>query len=143
MEFEIKEISGQIFTSVRQVDEAIVLEKEDGSRFIFQHIQDCCEHVFIENINGDLKDLENAPIRVVEKECDLPDIYTLSDDGVRSQYSEESFTWTFYTFSTPKGLVDVRWYGSSYGYYAEGVSYGWAKGPGDELTYLDLIERAY
>jgi hypothetical protein len=75
------------------------------------HSQDCCESVYIEDIVGDLDDLVGTPLLLVEK--------VSSYEG--ESRSEESETWTYYRFRTIKGNVDIRWYGSSNGYYSESV----------------------
>ena len=75
------------------------------------HSQDCCESVSIEDIVGDLDDLVGTPLLLVEE--------VSSYEG--ESKSEESETWTYYRFRTVKGSVDIRWYGSSNGYYSESV----------------------
>ena len=84
----------------------------DGSRFRFTHQQDCCENVRIEDICGDLSDLVGAPIVEAEEV-----------DNKGPKIRAESYTWTFYRFSSTKGTVTVRWLGTSNGYYGEGVGY--------------------
>ena len=72
------------------------------------------EEVFIDAIVGDIDDLLESPILFAEESTNSGDM-----DGK----IYDSFTWTFYKFATVKGYVTVRWYGTSNGYYGEGVSF--------------------
>ena len=109
---DIKEMEGKTFTRVFEGDDNLIFEN-DQDRYIFYHSQDCCESVYIESIVGDLNDLVGVPLLLSEE--------VSSDDGPLHDY-EDSYTWTFYKFGSIKGYVDVRWYGSSNGYYSESVS---------------------
>ena len=111
---KINEIfAGKIITNIS----GLKLES-DGVTFHFDNgffdmypSQDCCETVTIKDINGDT-DLVGATFyEIIEKDCDR---------GALTE-NEESYTWTFYTIKTSKGYLDIRWYGSSDGYYSERV----------------------
>ena len=110
--FEIADMIGQTFSKVDNIGGTdLVFTKDNGDKYVFHHSQNCCEHVYIEDIVGDLSDLEKSPI--LEAEC-------ISNCGVdENEYG--TFTWTYYKFGTIKGCVNVRWYGSSNGYYSESV----------------------
>lgn len=106
---DITDLIGRVFTSVVvDGDDRLVFEGQDG-KFIFNHHQDCCESVRIEDITGDLTDLVNSPILFADES---------SHEG-EDDYG--SSTWTFYKFATINGWVDVRWLGESNGYYSESV----------------------
>jgi hypothetical protein len=77
------------------------------------HIQDCCESVSIEDVCGDLTDLAGTPLLLVEE--------SVSHNEPEENSYDDSNTWTFYRFRTIKGSVDIRWCGSSNGYYSESV----------------------
>lgn len=102
---------GLVFTAVVD-DGQDSIKFFQGKRACFEltHVQDCCERVYIESIVGDLTDLENSPILVSKASS--------SDDP----NADESGTWTFYKLATRKGYVDIRFYGSSNGYYGESAS---------------------
>lgn len=101
-------------------DDYLVFYTSDGERYIMHHFQDCCEDVYIEDINGDLDDLLGSPILQAEQVVSQDE----TPDGVKQPSSQESYTWTFYKFATIHGYVTIRWFGSSNGYYSESVNFG-------------------
>jgi hypothetical protein len=110
----IENMIGKVFTSVAQDGETMTFAN-DKEVFTFLHYQDCCEHVSIEDIVGDLSDLEGEPLLIAEE------VSGETPAGWEDEY-HDSHTWTFYKFATRKGYVDVRWLGESNGYYSESVN---------------------
>lgn len=96
----------------RNNDDYIAMWFDDGTVCRFYHNQDCCESVTIDDINGDFQDLIGYQLHVAEERS------SHEDSG-----DYESVTWTFYTFRGVGGSVDVRWCGSSNGYYSESVDF--------------------
>ena len=119
---DIADMVGKVFTSVKNVDDTELVFENDTERFVFFHSQDCCEHVRIEDIVGDLSDLEGIELLKAEETHNLFDMLSSADKKL-----SESGTWTFYKFATRKGYVDVRWLGESNGYYSERVDLGYEK----------------
>lgn len=108
-------------------DELEIIFK-DGSKFTQFHNQNCCETVEIVDIVGDLKDLIGSAILLAEEsssENETPE----SVKNITCGHLEDSYTWTFYKFATIKGYVDIRWLGSSNGYYSEKVSCEYYEAP--------------
>ena len=116
----VEVLKDRVLKSVEVDDDQILFTTVDGDVYRMFHSQDCCESVYIESIVGDLQDLVGEPIIRAEEAQDLFDILKNID---KPEDSDESFTWTFYKFATRKGYVDIRWYGSSNGYYSEGVDF--------------------
>lgn len=103
---------GKTIVHIEQIEnKEIIFTTSEERRYRMYHDQDCCECVRIDDIDGDLNDLRNAPLLVAEERSNK----TKDEDW------GDSTTWTFYTFATIKGYVTIRWYGSSNGYYSESV----------------------
>ncbi len=105
---DISVLVGQTFNKVTQNGED---EITFDNKYRLYHKQQCCENVTIEDVVGNLSDLENSPILQAEVSTNL---------GGNDRRSE---TWTFYKFATVKGYVTIRWYGTSNGYYSEEVNF--------------------
>lgn len=113
-ERDFASLVGKTLTAVDRIgDEEIIFHVNDGKSYKLYHEQDCCESVTIDDIEGDLNDLVGAPILRAEE--------VTSNDSFRPEDDYDSFTWTFYKLATIKGYVDIRWFGSSSGYYSESV----------------------
>lgn len=128
---DLSELLGKTLTRVDADHDEIVFTTTEGEKYKLCHFQDCCESVAIEDIVGDLKDLVGHPILIAE-EVSYNDPKALpTHEQVRLKmerandpdYWYESETWTFYKFATIKGYVDIRWYGTSNGYYSESVDF--------------------
>lgn len=112
------ELVGKTLSRVQKIDnEEIIFTTDSGDRYKMHHYQDCCEGVYIEDIEGDLQSLVGTPILVAEEVSDYDAGAKDGDD----KYG--TYTWTFYKLATIKGHVDIRWYGSSNGYYSESVDF--------------------
>ena len=108
---DVSEMLNQTFTSVRADEESVTFQN-DKVRYTLYHQQDCCESVVVEEIIGDLDDLENLPLLIAREDTNA--------EGEELPNSE-SYTWTFYNFATYKGYVTIRFLGESNGYYSEDV----------------------
>jgi hypothetical protein len=130
---EITELIGKILSKIENNDnEELVFHCETGEIFKMYHDQDCCEYVSIDDINGDLQDLVGSPITLAEEATSNEHTPERQAEKAKERekaeaedgywyHSDESFTWTFYKLATLKGYVNIRWYGSSNGYYSESV----------------------
>ena len=112
---KFNELVGKTITNVTVIrnqdyDDKIIFDCSDGIRYTMLHIEECCESVSINDINGDINELVGQTIIVAEERSNSNEI----------AYGSE--TWTFYTIRTIHTSIDIRWYGTSNGYYSESVS---------------------
>lgn len=127
----IEQLIGETLTVVKVLnDDEIAFTTSSGKKFRMWHQQDCCESVLLEDVVGDWQDLIGSPILVAEEASSSDPAFNnewwtmhcLKDETGPYDYGESN-TWTFYKLATVKGSVDLRWHGTSNGYYSEEVSF--------------------
>jgi hypothetical protein len=109
------DIAGKGIITVKRKSDEIVFFCSDGSMYRMYYDPDCCASCYIEDVNGDLSELEGEVLLSAYES-------TNSDDPPLYE-GEESYTWTFYVLRNAKTTVTIRWYGSSNGYYSESASF--------------------
>lgn len=119
----ISALLGKTVESAIATDDSIRFKTTAGAVYLMHHNQNCCEHVYVESIVGDLQDLIGSPITLAEEVSN-------ADVPPPEHESDYSYTWTFYKLATVKGYVDIRWFGSSNGYYSESVDFDLVRGGG-------------
>lgn len=95
---DVEEMLNQTFTLVRATNDTVTFEN-DKVRYTLYHQDDCCESVYVEDIIGDLEDLENLPLLISREDTNAEDPGTCQG---------ESYTWTFYNFAILQGLCDYQ-----------------------------------
>ena len=125
-EVDIKELVGHAFskTEVNEDSTSVTFYGMAGQPlFLMTHRQDCCESVWLAEVVGEWNDLLGTPLFVAECVSNHENPRDkLNEDDDAYWDAVDSETWTFYKLTTMKGSVTLRWYGTSNGYYSEGVS---------------------
>lgn len=118
---EIKDLLNKVFKSVEITNadpdddwggynDCVVFTTVDDEVYVMMHTQDCCERVYLESVDNDTNVLVGSQILVAEERTNS------------KKQLKGSETWTFYLLGTNEGCCNFRWYGSSNGYYSEGVN---------------------
>lgn len=113
-------LKGKVIKEIRGLEpgsEEITFITTDGYKYIMFHSQDCCESVSVDDVVGDVECLLNTPIQIAEERV------SSDEPPSASKWVDFSYTWTFYTLATVKGYVDIKWFGTSNGYYSESVDF--------------------
>lgn len=99
---------------VAKHNEEIFFFIDNQQVFHSYHMQDCCEHVRLVNIIGNIDNILKSPIIWAHQE---------TFEGPEPEYPD-SWTWTAQTITTKNGSVRFEWLGESNGYYSEKVYFG-------------------
>lgn len=111
---DISALNGKTITKIEGMEagnDLIIFTCDDGTKYKMYHEQDCCESVDIDDVCGNVSDLIGVPVALAEESSASGEC----EDG-------DTETWTFYLLGTAKGYVNLRWYGTSNGYYSEAVT---------------------
>ena len=104
----IKDMIGKKITGIYYDEENFQIRTDDCV-YAFYHEQDCCEDVWLTQVDGISDKIIGSRI-------------VMAEEVVDEKYTEYGHvTWTFYKIGTTKGMIDFRFQGESNGYYSESV----------------------
>lgn len=114
--YGIENIVGKTVASIDIVDsnydDMVLFKFTDGSYATMQHYQSCCESVNLEEYSQEeLKELVGQTILSARED---------SKDDESDTYGSSG--WTFYNIQGNRSFANLRWFGSSNGYYSIGVT---------------------
>ena len=111
------DLKGQIVEEITGLIEGydeVFIRTNDGTYKLY-HEQDCCEHVRIVKVIGNVDELIGKVILAEEDAgANEPDWH--------SKYLDESRTWTKYVLKTENASLEFWYLGESNGYYNENIS---------------------
>jgi hypothetical protein len=116
MDINFSVLQGDIILDIQGCEKGsdqVLIVTYSGYKYRMYHEQDCCECVLIEDVCGDISDIIGQRVELAEERS------RIAEEGE----CDESGTWTFYTIRTIKGSLDIRFLGSSNGYYSESVDF--------------------
>lgn len=121
---ELSDLVGRVIDRIGVTEDEVTFFMKDGATYKLMHHQDCCETVYIEDIDGDPDELAGALVTNFE----APEGKTYAALAVLHEVADryrhsESYTWTFYRLETSKGGLCIRFIGESNGYYSESVDF--------------------
>ena len=100
---DIKDMVGKKITGIYYDEENFQILTDDCV-YAFYHEQDCCESVWLTQVDGISDKIIGSRIVIAEEVVDEKD----------TEYGHA--TWTFYKIGTTKGVIDFRFQGESNGY---------------------------
>lgn len=106
---DIKDMVGKKVVGIYYDEENFQILTDDCV-YAFYHEQDCCEDVWLTQVDGISDKIIGSRIVIAEEVVDEKSV------------AGGSITWTFYKIGTNKGMIDLRWQGESNGYYSEIVN---------------------
>lgn len=132
-ELVIEDMINKIPVKIDMGNEILIFKFEDGSCYVFNHMQDCCETVQITDINGSLASLIGKPLLAAYSSS------SIEEEGVEGIYIE----WTFFHFRNVDESVTVKWEGESNGYYSVDVEHGLYEADDDSYLARQLIKESF
>lgn len=123
---KLSELQGKTITQIAGAEkgsETITFTCSDGSGYRMTYYDDCCASCSVEDVCGDVADLIGSHVVRAEEPSSLDNFDETKAAKGESDYTPESYTWTFIILGTAKGTVTLRWFGSSNGYYSESPTF--------------------
>ena len=111
---DIKDMVGKKITGIYYDEENFQILTDDGV-YAFYHEQDCCESVWLTQVDGISDKIIGSRIVIAEA------VTKTDESGIVDTDEYDSITWSFYKIGTNKGMIDFRFQGESNGYYSETV----------------------
>ena len=111
---DIKDMVGKKVVGIYYDEENFQILTDDCV-YAFYHEQDCCESVWLTQVDGISDKIIGSRIVIAEV------VTKTGEDGVINTDEYNSATWSFYKIGTNKGMIDFRFQGESNGYYSETV----------------------